>query len=85
MEHDSQHIRWYDIYKTLTIAEGVVRSLHDGVTHGQEICNLLQSAQYLAESRTVIVQDGQIDASLVSEEDTVDLNELDDILFHDDG
>ena len=82
MEHDSQNLRWYDIYKTLAIAEGVVMSLHDGGTHGKEICNLLQSAQYLAESRTVIVQDGTVDASLINGE-TLDVDELDDILFHD--
>jgi len=83
MEHDSQHLKWYDIYKTLAIAEGVVRSLHDDGTHGQEICNLLQSAQYLAESRTIIVQDGTVDASLIDEGETVDVEELGDILFHD--
>ena len=83
MEHDSQHLKWYDIYKTLAIAEGVVRSLHDGGTHGQEICNLLQSCQYLAESRTVIVQDGTVDASLIDGDETIDVEELGDILFHD--
>ena len=82
MEHDSENLRWCDIFKTLAIAEGIVRNLHDGGTHGQEICNLLQSAQYLAESRTVIVQDGTIDNSLIDGE-TVDVEELGDILFHD--
>lgn len=82
MEYDSQHQQWYDVYKVLVFCEAIIREISDDSLHAQEVCTLLESCQYLAQSQTVIVQRDEVDASLVNSEDTLNPDELDE-LFRD--
>ena len=79
MEYDSKHQQWYDAYKALVFCEHVIREITDDSLHAREICTLLQSAQYLAQNRTVVVQQDTVDSSLVNSEETLDPGELDDL------